>query len=378
MFIWNDPSTNLAGQNAGLQIWIGANPTATPGADDAVAQTIHVDDLGGRGPLWGINIDAQQQLGGGWLIQTTTGNLHSNTTLDNVANTTGIIIGLTVTGTGIPDRTYVSNIVGSTITLSQAATVTSSGVSVRFNRPGIVRGIELNVIANNTLGSDATTSYPTGAAVWAYEAVASAGSSTNPLAAFRVDAAADTSVEWFSYGMTMRRALKAGVTFENASGDVNNSFQTALLWQRSGITPAFIRLDGTVTTAIDATLATLANALKTGTFTLTAAGVMSASAGAGGHQFSVNAADGEDAGIQYQSAGIAKWTNGRDVTTHNFFWYNNVTALTALKLLSASPTSGNSSLQMQYHNGATVTLQTVSLGIADSGGAGFKLLRVPN
>jgi hypothetical protein len=62
----------------------------------------------------------------------TTGDTHSNTTLDNIANTTGIVIGMKVIGSGIPANTTVANLVGSTVTLSQAATATAVGVTVYF------------------------------------------------------------------------------------------------------------------------------------------------------------------------------------------------------------------------------------------------------
>ena len=51
----------------------------------------------------------------------TTGNIHSNTTLDGLANTTGIAVGQTVTGNGIASGTTVAAISGSTVTLSRAA-----------------------------------------------------------------------------------------------------------------------------------------------------------------------------------------------------------------------------------------------------------------
>ncbi len=44
----------------------------------------------------------------------------------------------------------------------------------------------------------------------------------------------------------------------------------------------------------------------------------------------------------------------------------------------AEPTSGNTNTLLAYHNGTSVTFQRVSLGAADSGGSGFKVLRVPN
>ena len=63
---------------------------------------------------------------------TTTGNTHSNTTLDGLASTVGVAVGQIVTGSGIPAGTTVASVSGSTVTLSQAATATASGVSVTF------------------------------------------------------------------------------------------------------------------------------------------------------------------------------------------------------------------------------------------------------
>lgn len=62
----------------------------------------------------------------------TTGDTHTNTTLDNVANVTNLKIGWKVEGTNIPAGTTVSNIVGTTVTLSQAATGSASGQTVNF------------------------------------------------------------------------------------------------------------------------------------------------------------------------------------------------------------------------------------------------------
>jgi len=45
---------------------------------------------------------------------------------------------------------------------------------------------------------------------------------------------------------------------------------------------------------------------------------------------------------------------------------------------TAAPTSGNTILTLSYHNGTAVAFQKVTLGAADSGGTGFKSLRVPN
>lgn len=66
----------------------------------------------------------------------TTGNTHSNTTLDSLASTTGIEVGMAVNGTGIPGGTFVVSIAGTTVTMSNAATATATGVTVGFTWNG--------------------------------------------------------------------------------------------------------------------------------------------------------------------------------------------------------------------------------------------------
>ncbi|MGV2124000.1 hypothetical protein ACQZ4R_13025 [Agrobacterium vitis] len=60
LFIWNDPTQTfldgVTGYNSGMQIWIGNNPTPTPGAGHAVASTICVVNGNGRNALYGQNI----------------------------------------------------------------------------------------------------------------------------------------------------------------------------------------------------------------------------------------------------------------------------------------------------------------------------------
>lgn len=60
--------------------------------------------------------------------QASTGDTHTNTTLDNVTNIASWAIGNKVKGAGIPVGTYIANIVGTTITLSKAATATAAGI----------------------------------------------------------------------------------------------------------------------------------------------------------------------------------------------------------------------------------------------------------
>lgn len=58
LFVWSNPAAAdlVAGYNSGAQIWVGDNPTATPGAGDAVGLTIAVLNGNDRGVLWGVNI----------------------------------------------------------------------------------------------------------------------------------------------------------------------------------------------------------------------------------------------------------------------------------------------------------------------------------
>ncbi len=65
-------------------------------------------------------------------VLTTTGNTHSSTTLNSLASTTGIAVGQVVLGAGIPAGTTVSAKSGSSVTLSNAATATATGVAVTF------------------------------------------------------------------------------------------------------------------------------------------------------------------------------------------------------------------------------------------------------
>lgn len=62
-----------------------------------------------------------------------TGDLHSSTTVDNIVSTTGLVVGMSVSGTGIPANTTIATVVGPTsITLSAAATATATGTTLTF------------------------------------------------------------------------------------------------------------------------------------------------------------------------------------------------------------------------------------------------------
>jgi len=106
------------------------------------------------------------RLGGTFLLasaaveapQTLVGNTYSTTTL-NVANATGVFAGMAVTGPGIASGTYVSSVLGSTVTLSTAATTSVAGGTFSFGqlRTLNLNGGNLSIIGNSsTAVSEAT------------------------------------------------------------------------------------------------------------------------------------------------------------------------------------------------------------------------------
>jgi hypothetical protein len=91
---------------------------------------------------------------------TTTANTNSSTSLTSVASTTGLVVGMDITGAGIPANTTISAISGNTITMSAAAT-TASGVSVKFgaNALKVASGSSSVSGAGRTLSSLTGTVY---------------------------------------------------------------------------------------------------------------------------------------------------------------------------------------------------------------------------
>ncbi len=72
-------------------------------------------------------------------ILNTTGNITlSSNQLTGLASTTGLATGQYIFGAGIPTNTTVLSIAGSTVTMSQEATATTTGVSVSFYDPSVI------------------------------------------------------------------------------------------------------------------------------------------------------------------------------------------------------------------------------------------------
>lgn len=97
---------------------------------------------GGASPSWLSNLTAPL---------TPTGNTNSNKTLNGMSSTTGIAVGMWVTGTDIPSNTYVSSVDSSTqVTLSQNATGSHVGNTYTFQwqMPLGIKGTAAEVFLN--------------------------------------------------------------------------------------------------------------------------------------------------------------------------------------------------------------------------------------
>lgn len=80
------------------------------------------------------------------------GDTHSNTTIDNIVSTENIVVGMIITGIGIPTNTLVVSVNSNNkITISQAATSSNTGLSLSFtynvqevDEGTRIKGIEVN------------------------------------------------------------------------------------------------------------------------------------------------------------------------------------------------------------------------------------------
>ena len=80
---------------------------------------------GAGGPSWATGLSSPV---------TQVGNETSgSTTLSGFSNTTGVAVGMWVTGTGIPANTFVTGGTSTTVTISNAATATNAGVTFTFD-----------------------------------------------------------------------------------------------------------------------------------------------------------------------------------------------------------------------------------------------------
>lgn len=93
-----------------------------------------------------------------------------------------------------------------------------------------------------------------------------------------------------------------------------------------------------------------------------------------------NAAD--TAGIEFMRGGVRKWQVGLNQNGDNadsFDFFARVSGVNRNMLqVRATAADGETALLVSRNIGGIYTLQRVSMGAADSGGTGFKVLRIPN
>lgn len=125
----------------------------------------------------------------------TTGNTHSNTTLDSLGSTTGVAPGMTVTGPGILVGTTVQTVNSSTsVTLSQAVTATGTGVAINFSGGG-----SITISANATATANNVALTVAGGTL-AAPRWSAGNTNTNPLAQVPTCAAGFNGRGYFGFG----------------------------------------------------------------------------------------------------------------------------------------------------------------------------------
>ena len=103
-----------------------------------------------------------------------------------------------------------------------------------------------------------------------------------------------------------------------------------------------------------------------------------------GHVFgatggSTSAPTDSNCNIYFYNASATSFACAAADSSGNILFANGVSApSTKMYLNQADPSPGETSMYLLTNNGTTTSLQRVTLGAADSGGTGFKALRVPN
>jgi hypothetical protein len=126
-----------------------------------------VGDVGtvlvGTGIPTGAYVVNQQWGASGTSVANTTATGTINTNTMTVVSATGIVIGQLIAGngaaaTGIPNGTYVANLVGTTVTLSNSLTAALSVTAVYFYTPGSTGSYTISSAATATTTGLSTTS----------------------------------------------------------------------------------------------------------------------------------------------------------------------------------------------------------------------------
>jgi len=305
LFILSDPSSTSAGEAAGQQILIGDNPTATPAANDFVAQQVIINNLNGRKHLWAQNIGALQD----------------------------------ATGTDGMVRAVEFEVAG---TFGNAITDPFSGSSTPAYRKNAIEIIGHSG-SNGRLTSAAT--------VWVNDS---------------------TGVKWWNEGVSLSRCYSNGVHFYKDPGGVTdtvNAFQNAAIFDESN-SDSVLKVTGNHTNIIDISgIATLSNFVKMSN---------------GGNQTLIitNGAD-YDIGLKLDSGSTA--TKNTTITfsdqgTDNWLIQKNLTndlnIYDSINTLTAMQFDGDATNSVEIYVGGA--LKRIEVGAADSGGTGYRALRVLN
>lgn len=143
---------------------------------------------------------------------TTTGNTNTSTSLTSVANTSGLAVGQPVAGLGIPSGTVITAISGSTVTISNAATATATGVSLFFT--GATITMSANATATTNGLSITIAGGTAGAPLWA------AGNTTGNIQLLGVPQAVRqfSNRAWFAQSNNLVFTDTLSLNVSNASG----------------------------------------------------------------------------------------------------------------------------------------------------------------
>jgi hypothetical protein len=118
-------------QRAGTSLIKVYSASGTIAAGKVVSSTAVVGAVDSIASGWPTNSQTSQ---GGYLAPTslafTANTTNGSTTLTNVSNCRFLVVGQTLSGTGIPNGTVITDIQGTTISMSLAATATNTGTSI--------------------------------------------------------------------------------------------------------------------------------------------------------------------------------------------------------------------------------------------------------
>ncbi len=142
----NLPSDYLSAASGGVKSLLGTWQDASADANGTIGHFEIMDN--------GLTTCHIQGTAGQQVAINTNGTTAANGNVLNFAATTGVVVGMNVSGTGIPANTTVAAVTGTTVTLSSTSTAgVGSGVAITFtydvtvDNATVVAGQQINVSA---------------------------------------------------------------------------------------------------------------------------------------------------------------------------------------------------------------------------------------